>query len=217
MKKPTVLFLGKEGDRHSEAALAFLSANCDVESHLGKWGDPLPEQARRWDGDYIISYLSRWIVPEALIARATAGAINFHPPPPNYHGVGCYNFALYDNVDEYGATCHFMAAKVDSGEIIATKRFPVFPSDDVASLVNRTYDFQLILFYEVVGQIIKGEQPHASGEKWGGRPFSRKELNALSVITPDMSEEEVARRIRATRFGPWKPIVEIAGRKFELV
>jgi len=213
----SVLFLGKENDVHCQRAAEFAKRNIsDVLICLGKWGDPLPEKLRDWEGEYVISYLSRWIVPQWLIDKAAVAAINFHPASPDYPGIGCNNFALYENAAEYGATCHHMDATVDTGKIVAVKRFPVFASDDVDSLLKRTYDFQLALYYEVMGAVLKNESLPESAETWTRRPFTRKEFNKLSIITPDLSDEEVRRRVRATSYGTFQPYLEIAGNIFEL-
>lgn len=213
----SVLFLGKERDEHVAAALEFCQSNfTDVTAHLGKWGDPLPEAVGGWDGDYIISYLSRWVVPEHLLNRATFAAINFHPASPEYPGIGCNNFALYEEAREYGVTCHHMTSHVDTGAIIAVERFPVFASDNVATLLSRTYAYQLVLFYEVVSSILEGKKLPESEERWARRPFTRREFNELGRITPDMTKEEIAKRIRATTFGRWRPALELQGFVFEL-
>jgi methionyl-tRNA formyltransferase len=217
-RQPTsILFLGKDKDEHCNKALKFVKKSfSDVEYYLGKWGDPLPEDIGWWNGDYVISYLSRWVIPEYLIKKAKKAAINFHPASPSYPGIGCNNFALYEDAKEYGVTCHHMAAKVDTGKIIAVKRFPLFSTDDVSSLLLRTYDFQLTLFYEIIGKIINGEDLPLSEEQWERKPFSRKEFNELSKITPDMDFMEIKKRIRSTNFMQFKPIIEIGEYAFEL-
>ena len=48
-------------------------------------------------------------------------AINFHPGPPEFRGIGCANFALLKNSKYYGSTAHVMEAKVDSGPILMSK------------------------------------------------------------------------------------------------
>ncbi len=214
----SILFLGKSGDDHTERALSFCQNNfTNIAFHLGRFGQGgLPAGAVSWAGDYIISYLSPWVVPEPVIKRANQAALNFHPASPEYPGIGCNNFALYENAGEYGATCHHMAAQVDAGPIIATKRFPVFETDDVASLLSRTHDHQLSLFYEIMSFLIKGEELPASKETWTRKPFTRKELNALARITTDLTKDELARRIRATAFGAWRPKIEMHGFAFEL-
>lgn len=143
-------------------------------------------------------------------------AINFHPASPEYPGIGCNNFALYEGTTEYGVTCHSMAPQVDRGSIIAVKRFAVFPRDDVASLLTRTHDYLLVLFYEITSRILRGEPLPSCAETWSRAPFTRAQLDALSRIEPDMTREEIARRIRATAYGDFQPEVEIGGYGFRL-
>jgi methionyl-tRNA formyltransferase len=216
MNQSSLLFLGKADDVDCAKALAFCQERfARVAYCLGKWGDPLPADIRAWEGDYIISYLSRWVVPADLLGRARKAAINFHPASPEYPGIGCNNFALYEDAKEYGVTCHHMASKVDTGSIIAVKRFPVFREDGVDSLLKRTYEHQMELFLEILGLIAEGEPLPVSDEKWTRPPFTRVQFNELFKITPDMSQEEIARRVRAISYGSWQPYVEIQGYRFE--
>lgn len=176
----------------------------------------MPTEICDWNGDYILSYLCRWVIPLTVIQSAEKGAINFHPASPDYPGIGCNNYALYENASEYGATCHHMAGKVDTGKIIAVKRFPVFSTDDVSSLLLRTYEFQLVLFYEIVGKILNREPLPEPDEHWTRHPRSRREFNELGVITPEMTDDEVARRVRAVSYGVFQPTVDIGGFRFVL-
>ncbi|TAK18722.1 MAG: hypothetical protein EPO35_01120 [Acidobacteria bacterium] len=211
-----ILFLGKADDPHNDRAVGFCRAHFpSVSVHLGRRGDPLPAEALDWRGDCIVSYLSRWIVPGEMLDRA-ALAINFHPAPPQYPGTGCTNFALYDGATEYGVTCHHMAQAVDSGQIIAVRRFPIRSDDTVASLLARTYEVQLALFEEIFAMLARGEALPLSGDAWAPNARTRRELDALARISPDMSAAEVARRVRATTFGSWKPTVTLHGFTFEL-
>lgn len=181
--------------------------------YLGEWGSKFDDDLGYLHYDIVISYLSRWIVPSHILDRAGA-SINFHPASSDYPGIGCNNFALYEGAKEYGVTCHFMAPVVDAGDIIASKRFPVYAIDDVASLLHRTYDFQLVLFYEVLGRIANGEKLVPSGEKWSRKAFTRKQFEALSTLTPEMSEEEMSRRVRACSYEHWSPKMHINGLTF---
>lgn len=207
-----VLFLGKAEDFYCESAVRFTKRNFDhVEVRLGTWGKSLD-----WEDflgvrfDLIVSYLSRWVVPDWML-RSVPVAINFHPASPDYPGIGCVNFALYEGASEYGSTCHFMAPKVDTGEIIRTARFPILKTDDVASLLERTYQQQIVLFYSIMRQILRDEPLQPSGEKWGRAPYTRKEFDALSSLDPGMDEQEIKKRIRSCAYGPWKPTMRIGG------
>jgi methionyl-tRNA formyltransferase len=213
----SILFLGKKNDEYCDRALAFVEANFEnVTRYYSAWGEPMPTEIRHWSGDYIFSYLCRWIVPASVTKMAQREAINFHPASPAYPGIGCTNYALYDNATEYGITCHHMAPKVDTGKIIAVKRFPVFPTDDVSSLLRRSYEFQLVLFYEIVGKILTNQPLPASTEQWTGRLHSREEFNTLGLISPEMSDDEIARRVKAVSYGVFQPTVDLGGFRFEL-
>jgi methionyl-tRNA formyltransferase len=218
MNKKTfsLLFLGKAEDTDCARALKFCQgAFSPVTYCLGKWGDPLPPDIQTWEGDYIVSYLSRWVIPDALLKRARKAAINFHPASPQYPGIGCTNFALYQNASEYGVTCHHMAPKVDTGRIIAVSRFPVYPEDDVAALLKRTYEHQMALFFEIAALMADGKELPVSQETWTRPPFTRKEFNELFRVTADMPKEEIARRVRAVSYRDFQPYVEIEGYRFE--
>ncbi len=218
MDKPSfsLLFLGKADDPDCARALQFCqSAFASVTHCLGKWGDPLPSDIQAWEGDYIISYLSRWVVPEALLSRARIAAINFHPASPEYPGIGCNNFALYEGAREYGVTCHHMAPKVDTGRIIAIRRFAVFPEDNVETLLKRTYENQIALFFEIAQLMAAGQALPVSEEKWTRPPFTRRQFNELFRVSPDMSRDEISRRVRAVSYGPYQPYVELEGFRFE--
>ena len=201
----SVLLLGKANDVHVGRAVQFCRMNfTTVSVFLGNWDDPLPDGAASWTGDLIISYLARWIVPAGLLKQARI-AINFHPGPPEYPGYGCNNFAIYEGAREYGVTCHHMAPRVDTGTIIDVMRFPVLATDNAGTLLARAYDFQLVLFYRMVGRIVRGEELPVSGETWTRKPFTRKQFGELGRVTPGMTEEEIARRKRATEVGALKP------------
>lgn len=214
-----IAFISKKEDAGCAAALSFLQANfSEVTPFLSgaAWGGRMPAGLREWRGDYIVSYLGRWILPREVLSNASKGAINFHPASPDYPGLGSVNFALYEEAKTFGATCHIMEPKVDSGRIIAVKRFPVFPSDTVESLLSRTYTHQLALFYEVLSLLALGRDLPGTTEQWTREPFTRSDFNRLFIVTRDMPDNEIARRIRALEYKNWGPYLELCGRRFAL-
>ncbi|MFA6316399.1 MAG: formyltransferase family protein [Elusimicrobiota bacterium] len=198
-------------------ALAFLRPHAaSIKVFVGDVGDPFPRKARLIKADFIISYISPWIIPGEVLSRASIAALNFHPGPPEYPGIGCTNFALYDRCREFGVTAHHMVEKVDTGSIVAVQRFPLQSSDTVASLTERCYRHILRLFKDLFGGFFSsGRLPDCSAV-WARRPFRRAELDALCRISPEMAREEVARRVLATSFpGKPGPYVIIQGHRFE--
>lgn len=110
-----------------------------------------------------------------------------------------------------------MEPSVDTGEIIAVKRFSVYDSDTVVSLHQRTYAYLLSLFYDVVSGLLDHQSLSASQDRWGRKPTTRKDLLKLQRIALDMGQEEIRLRVRATHFpGQPLPYVEVEGLRFEL-
>jgi len=161
----------------------------------------MPDYIYDWEGDLFISYLSQWIIPAAVLEKATWAAINFHPGPPEYPGIGCTNFAVYNREKEFGITCHHMLAKVDSGPIIEVRRFPVFENDTVYSITQRCYSEILNLFYQLISNVLTNRPLPQSSEIWTRKAYTRKQLNELCALTTDMTPEEIALRIKATTYG----------------
>jgi methionyl-tRNA formyltransferase len=150
-----------------------------------------------------------------LLNRAQVASINFHPGPPEYPGIVCTNFAIYNSESTYGVTCHHMASTVDTGKIIAVKRFPLYPTDTVLSLTQRCYVYILTLFYEIASELYFGNSLPSCNETWKRKPYKRVELNELCKINRDMDTEEIKKRIKATTF-PNAPgaYIEIDGMRF---
>lgn len=194
-----------------------LTANFDrVSVYCGQVGDPLPAGLLDDKPDVLISYLAPWVVPEQVLNDTKKWNINFHPGPPEYAGIGCTNFAIYNGEKQYGVTCHHMAARVDTGKIIEVARFAILPDDTVFALTNRAYEHLFALFQKIIPLVASGGPLPESEERWNENINTRSQLEELCVIRPDMTEEEVARRIRATTY-PNMPgaYVELYGRRFE--
>jgi len=187
-----------------------------VKVYMGERGNAFPRAAEKISADILISYLSPWIIPRSILKKTRYWNINFHPGPPEYPGIGCYNFAIYDNKISYGVTAHLMEEKVDSGKIIWVKKFPLAKTDSVYSLSLKSYKHLLLLFYRVMDAILKNNRLPESDYKWQRKPYTRKELETLCKIYRNMTKDEMRRRIKAVTY-PDMPgaYVDIFGHKFE--
>src|SRR3989339_350313 len=189
-------------ERHGLAdAVSYLQNNFShVRVFRGNVGDRFPEAARKGACDICISYMSPWIIPKRMLAGVRKFSINFHPGPPGYRGIGCTNFAIYNNESIYGVTAHLMTPRVDAGRIVSVKYFPILQGDSLFSLTQKCYRQILVLFYGVFGHYLtRGDLPK-SDAVWGKHLYTRKELNELCSIRSGMSRLEIAKRIRATDF-----------------
>jgi len=220
MKQPQelrVLFLSKKENEFAQRAAGFMSRHFPQSILFeGSRKDPLPDHVLNWKGDLLISFVSSWILPFSLLEQASYAAINFHPGSPEYPGTGCTNFAFYDGAREYGITAHHMNSVVDTGNIIAVKRFPLTEQDTVYGVTQHCYQLLEEMFYELMDCILQGRPLPVSAERWKRKPYTRKQLNELCEIKPEMSEEEIERRIKATTYKyPWA-FTKIGNRVFKL-
>jgi len=180
----------------------------------GSVGDPFPKEAIPPRSDYLLSFLSPWIIPRQVLATAKV-SINFHPASRDYPGTGCYNFCLYEGATYYGATCHHMVESVDRGKIIEERRFRVLDNETVETLKFRTMIVMLSLYHDIVADIVAGQPLPEAAESWSRRPFTRAQLNELCRISPDMGQDEIARRVRATVYpGRPGPTIILGGTEF---
>ena len=200
-----VLFLRKKGNDYAQRAENFVREHfSNPLIFTGSRKDKLPAEVLNWQGDLMISFISSWIYPKQLLSNASFATINFHPGSPEYPGTGCTNFAVYEGAKEYGITCHHMKAGVDSGNIITVKRFPVKEDDTVYAITQHCYQLIEASFYEIMNTILEGQSLPVTNEQWKRKPLTRKQLDELCTITPDMPGDEIDRRIKATTYKtPW--------------
>lgn len=185
-------------DKFSRAAqeLARALFKADVYISDGLVGDARPTILNE-GGDYLISFLSPWIITAEELARFDV-AINFHPGSVEYPGSGCYNFALYEGASEYGAVCHHMLPKVDTGKVIAEVRFPIAAAETVETLKLTTMTAMLDMFETIASGIARRATLPAASQHWTRRAFLKREMDALKMCDHSMEADEIARRVRAT-------------------
>jgi hypothetical protein len=179
--------------------MILLSKNCEWSNHAGRLAKIVFGENFYWfKGDVgcawpvlpyfedgiIISFLSPWILkPTSLLDSKLA--INFHPGTSNYPGIGCYNFAIHEGAAEYGATCHHMEPKVDTGRIIKQTKFPTTGNETVEELKFRTMCAMLQLFHQIIVRIKYEMELSEDSEQWQRPAFTRKQLNQLYADFPN--------------------------------
>jgi methionyl-tRNA formyltransferase len=220
-----ILFFGRTDCEGSEKLLnQILRDGLDVtyiRSH--ERGEKLPEDIHEWVGDYIICFRTLFILPEALIKKAKIAAINFHPGPPEYPGSGCINFALYDEVSDFGVTAHLMSKKVDNGKILEVRRFPIQKSENLFSVLERTHNELYSLCSDFIAALssqgksfIKLKLAECADVNWVGEARFIKELDKLQIIDEGITKEELERIIRATYIDGFPPKIRVHGYNFSL-
>ncbi|HAA18153.1 MAG TPA: methionyl-tRNA formyltransferase [Cytophagales bacterium] len=154
-----------------------------ITSHFWNRNDTLRPKLSEWNGDWIISYRSDLILTPVELNRATKGAINIHPAPPKYRGVGGYFWAIYNQDTIYGATAHVMKPKLDSGNIIDYIEFPLHPNESVKGLAIQTGHttlkllVQILSFIQVYNHV--SDIPTRPELFWGKRLYTYQDLEEL--------------------------------------
>ncbi len=210
-----VVFAKEKSGLHQ--ALNFLRRNfCRVDLFKGDRLDAFPSKAYDRKYDICVSYMSPWVIPGDFLSGISGFSINFHPGTPKYRGIGCTNFAIYNNERKYGVTAHLMVPNIDSGKIIDVKYFRILPGDSLLDVTKKCYQYILMQFYDIFKYYFKHARLPLSHEKWSRHLYTRAELDRLCRITPKMPLSEVKRRIKATDFPNMpKAYVKMFGYRFE--
>ena len=170
--------------------------------------------------DYIFCFRSFYILRKNILKRTNFAAINFHPGPPEYRGMGCVNYALFDEVKKYGCTAHIMNKHVDLGTIINVKRFAVKKKDNVNSVLKKTYKNMEIQAKKVINLLLKDPKNlrklinKSKKEKWSKKIYKKNNLDKFYEIRKNISKNDIIKKIRATNKEKFKPYLLIHNHKF---
>lgn len=204
MENIKILMFSKKQNIFCDYAEAILKSSfCENEfvSVRGNVGDKLNEEFCYYCPEYVISFVSPWIIPSSILSSAKKASINFHPGSPEYPGTGCYNFALYENAKQYGVTVHHMKEKVDTGSIIMTSYFDISTFESVETLKLKSMNHLLFCFEKILSYIVSDLPLPQSDEIWKRKPFTKKQMYELFKIDyTKYDSSEIERRIRAASY-----------------
>lgn len=132
--------------------------------------------------EVLLNFLSAQKVPKNVLDRFRY-AINFHPAPPEYPGVGSASLALYDKRETHGVTAHMMTDTFDAGQIIRVRRFRIDPSWGYKALFSRALDECVFLFRDVIRDIEGGLPLAHSTATWARQAYTAKEYARHPAFT----------------------------------
>ncbi|MDH5722791.1 MAG: formyltransferase family protein [Alphaproteobacteria bacterium] len=147
------------------------------------WSHGMPKpDLDNWCGQWILSFKSDLIIPLSVIEQAKEGALNFHPAPPKYRGIGGYWWALQNMDHTFGVTCHHMNERIDYGDIIKVDVFPIKQGETEESLKQKSAYFSVNLFKEILHDIANKKPLEPSGDQWHKHLYTSKELEEAKAI-----------------------------------
>ena len=160
--------------------------------------------------DIIYSVQYHELLKKEHIERANELTVNLHMAPlPEYRGANQFSFAIIDEKKEFGATIHKIDTRIDHGDILFQKRFPIPDYCWVNDLYQLTYNASVNLFRRTLAHIIQGKFSPVPQElliaKFGSSVHYRKEMAMLKLIDLSWSQEKIERHIRATSMPGFEP------------
>jgi methionyl-tRNA formyltransferase len=168
------------------------------------------------DVDLVVSFLYPRLIREPVLSLGRIGCLNFHPAPlPDFRGVGGFNVAILEGLDEWGVSCHFVDEHLDTGDLVEVERFTIDPGAHTALSLDLESGQRLVeLLGRVMDRVLAGEDlpRKPQGE---GRYVSREEFERLRVVQPG---DDLDRKMRAFWYPPYPgAVVELEGRTVTLV
>lgn len=144
-----------------------------------------------WITDY------RYLLPGKMLRLARLGAVNLHPSLlPRYRGRASINWAILHGESELGLSAHWVDEGMDTGNILAQRRYTLARDEDVGDALEKLYPLYERVTAEVLTQLARGAlagtpQDHAAASEF---PRRRPEDGAITWERP---AREVWNLIRA--------------------
>ena len=109
------------------------------------------------DPDLIAVVAYGKILPPSVLSYPKYGCINLHVSLlPKYRGAAPMQRAIMEGESETGVTVMYMNEGLDTGDIIATEKFPITVEDDFESIHDRSAEIGGALLSKTVTEIFEG-------------------------------------------------------------
>lgn len=144
----------------------------------------------------VLAYVTL-IVPEAVIAIPSRGAICFHPSLlPRHRGGSAINWTLIEGDATTGVTVFWTDAGIDTGPILLQREVAVGPDDSAGSLYySRIFDLGVATVVESVALIDAGRAPRVPQDEADAtyEPLCRDQHAAIDWTKPAAAVHDLIR------------------------
>lgn len=115
-------------------------SNIDYLTHVNINSKEFMETVKKYNCDLFISMSFNQIFRNEIINIPRLKTINCHAGKlPFYRGRNILNWALINDEKEVGITVHYMDERIDTGDIILQRTFPITDDDDYNTLLQKAY------------------------------------------------------------------------------
>ncbi|MFA6816449.1 MAG: amino acid adenylation domain-containing protein, partial [Lentisphaeria bacterium] len=109
--------------------------------------------------DYLFSIINGCILKENILKLPRKMAINYHDSPlPRYAGLNACSWAVVNGEKTHGITWHRMNEKIDAGEILKQRIFPVPVNATATQLSLKCSEECVAAFSELAEELFNGTQ-----------------------------------------------------------
>ena len=177
--------------------------------------DAVVEELRALSPDLIIAVAYGKILPQRVLDIPTHGCVNIHASLlPKLRGAGPIHWSIINGDEVTGVTAMYMAAEMDTGDMIAVKQTPITQEDNGTTLTERLAQLGAELLSETVkavkdGTVTRTPQDHNSATY---APMLSKQLCPNDFAK---TYREISCQVRGLI--PW-PVAtsELGGTKFKI-
>lgn len=158
--------------------------------------------------DWLLSIANLSVIPDAVLARARKGAVNFHDGPlPERAGLNAPVWALLEGAAQHGITWHLMTGGVDEGDILEQRLFPITETDTALTLNTRAYAAAVDSFPAVMDQLETGLRPVRQDLTRRRVHLRTDRPSHFGRLDFAQNPADVVRMVRALDHGPyWNPL-----------
>ncbi len=132
---------------------------------------------------FISVFYNQLITKEFINSREQC--LNFHAGIlPQYRGSGTINWAIINGEKETGVTLHEIDEKIDHGDVIEVRSFPLGDMDTCESVFKKTEKLVFQMFCDWFQKLALGKYTAIPQDHSKARLYSRADLQKAKDLTP---------------------------------
>jgi len=152
--------------------------------------------------DFILSIDNMQVFGKELLATPVRGSVNFHNGLiERYRGVNIPSWAIFNGEAEHGVSWHYMNRSVDTGDVVAARRFMLTGKETALSLTLECIRVGIELFAEHLQSLLAGNRTRV--DVAGARVYRHRDLPNDGYLDLRWSSAQIDRMLRATDFRPF--------------
>ena len=159
--------------------------------------EPFAGVLRNLSPDLILMWWSSMLLPPPVLTIPAKGAVNVHGGLlPSYRGGHVTQWAIINGEREFGVTLHYVDDGVDTGPVIAERRFALDDTDDAQSVAGKLREAGSELLTTWWPRLIDGTAPRIPQDESRAKywPLRTPEEGR---VTWEMSAPAICRLVRA--------------------